>query len=470
MPGLFKRNARDAVRTTNGRVRNARAAQDENRARPPMVVRLANQWWDRLIGAVFSGSLANQTARYAAHRTTRDYIFNSVGFGVWGFLFPLLTMVASQLVGTEGAGMFSMAFVYANLIQFVGMYGVRTYQVSDVDEMDSFGAYQIQRVLTCILMVGVGYLYCSLRGYAGELLWICFGTFAFRTVDSLADVYEGRLQQQDKLWLGGASQVLRCVLAIITFSVALLATRSVSLACIGMAIAATLSLVLFTIPLTYFETERSRGWELLEIREIFVECFPTFLATFLFSIIETVPKFAMEGTLPYDYQLYFNTIYFSAQGITMAVGLVYKPQLVRLANIWSNPSHRKRFDLIILAITGVAALITAAMFAFNATVGVALLSLLYGTDFEAYRTQLYLMTIAGGMTAVIDFLYQIITVLRRQETATRIYLIAFGVAGVLSITLVTTIGFDGAVYAYLLSMAALFVMLVVQYVMIRKNG
>ena len=110
------------------------------------------------------------------------------------------------------------------------------------------------------------------------------------------------------------------------------------------------------------------------------------------------------------------------------------------------------------------------MFAFNATVGVALLSLLYGTDFEAYRTQLYLMTIAGGMTAVIDFLYQIITVLRRQETATRIYLIAFGVAGVLSIALVTTIGFDGAVYAYLLSMAALFVMLVVQYVMIRKNG
>ena len=155
-------------------------------------------WWDRLIGAVFSGSLANQTARYAAHRTTRDYIFNSVGFGVWGFLFPLLTMVASQLVGTEGADMFSMAFVYANLIQFVGMYGVRTYQVSDVDEMDSFGAYQIQRVLTCILMVGVGYLYCSLRGYAGELLWICFGTFAFRTIDSLADIYEGSSRSEER--------------------------------------------------------------------------------------------------------------------------------------------------------------------------------------------------------------------------------------------------------------------------------
>ena len=81
MPDFFKRSARDAVRTNDRRVRNTRAAQDENRARPPMVVRLANQWWDRLIGAVFSGSLANQTARYAAHRTTRDYVFNSVGFG-----------------------------------------------------------------------------------------------------------------------------------------------------------------------------------------------------------------------------------------------------------------------------------------------------------------------------------------------------------------------------------------------------
>ena len=75
------------------------------------LTRLVNHWWDRLIGAVYSGSLANQTAQYSAHNTKRDYLYNSLGSGVWGALFPILTIVATQLVGAERAGMFSMAFV-----------------------------------------------------------------------------------------------------------------------------------------------------------------------------------------------------------------------------------------------------------------------------------------------------------------------------------------------------------------------
>lgn len=456
------REGRTAARTPGSHVRERQEA--------PFVVSLVEQWWDRLISAVFSGTLADQTARYAAHRTKRDYLFNSVGLGLWGALFPLLTMIASQLVGTEQAGMFSMAFVYANLIQFVGMYGVRTYQVSDVDEMDSFGAYQLQRLLSCLLMVGVGYLFCRVRGYSGEMLSICTGTFAFRTFDAFADVYEGRLQQMDKLWLAGISQGLRCTLGVASFTLALVITRDVAIASIVMAVVALASLLMVSIPLTYFETPRSRSWEFLEIREIFAECFPTFLATFLFSLIETVPKFAMEGTLPYDDQLFFNAIYFPAQAIAMALGLVYKPQLVRLANIWADPNHRRRFDLVVIAIVGVGVGICAIVFAFNSLFGVPILSVLYGTDFASYKTDLLMMVVAGGMTAVVDFLYQIITVLRRQEVATRIYLLTFGIATVLALVLVNTIGFAGAVWTYLLSMATLFVLLIAQYVVLRVKG
>lgn len=447
-----------------------RAGDSGGRGQTPLVVRLANDWWDRLISSVFSGSLANQTARYAAHRTTRDYIFNSAGLAVWGALFPILTIICSQLVGTEEAGMFSMAFVYANLLQFFGMYGVRTFQVSDVDEIESFGAYQLHRILSCLVMLGVGWLFCLARGYADGMLTICYATFAFRAIDAFADVYEGRLQQQDKLWLAGLSQGIRCAASVIVFALALFVTRNVATASIALAIAAGVSLVLVTVPLAYLETERSRGWRLVEIREIFAECLPTFLATFLFSLIETVPKFAMEGALPYSDQLFFNAIYFPAQFIAMGLGLVYKPQLVRLATIWSNPNHRKRFDLIVIAISGVGVAIAAVMLVLNVLIGPPLLGLLYGADFEPIRSELYMMIIAGGLSAVVDFLYQIITVLRRQDVATRIYLIAFAVSAVLSVSLVNTIGFSGAVWAYTLSMGVLFVLLVIQYVLLRVKG
>ena len=446
--------------------REARPVQEK---RASGLAKLANDWWDRLIGAVYSGSFANQTAQYAAHNQVRDYIFNSAGMGIWGALFPLLTIIATQLAGAEQAGMFSMAFVIANLLEFVGNYGVRTYQVSDVDEMDSFGAYQIHRVLACLAMVGVGWAYFNIRGYSGDMLTICLGTFAFRVVDALADVYEGRLQQYDKLWLAGVSQSVRCVAGIAVFTVQLLLTRSIAVASVGMAVAALVTLVLVTVPLAYFETPRSRRWALVEIREVFVECWPAFLAQFLFALIEAIPKFAMEGALPYEDQLYFNAIYFPAQSVLMVVSLIYKPQLVRLANIWADSSARKRFDLIVIAVIAAAAVVSVVWILVAAWIGIKIQGILYGLDFEPYRQAQYLMIVAGGMSAAIDFLYQIITVLRQQKAATFSYLVGLGVVLVASYLLVLTVGFQGAVWAYFLVMVVLLVLMVIQYVRARMH-
>jgi len=173
--------------------------------------------------------------------------------------------------------------------------------------------------------------------------------------------------------------------------------------------------------------------------------------------------------LPYKAQLVFNAIYFPAQSILMVIGLVYKPQLVRLANIWSDPSRRKRFDLIIVAVLALCAVLTAVYVFIAAWIGIPITSFLYGLNFEPYRTAQYLMLVAGGMTAAIDFLYQIITVLRQQQKATGAYGIALAVVLVLSGALVPTIGFNGAVWAYFLVMVVLLALMVVQYVRVRLH-
>lgn len=45
------------------------------------IARLVNQWFDRVMGALSEGSLSDQKEEYAAHRTTRDFIWNTVGVG-----------------------------------------------------------------------------------------------------------------------------------------------------------------------------------------------------------------------------------------------------------------------------------------------------------------------------------------------------------------------------------------------------
>ena len=90
--------------------------------------RIIDEWWDRLYQLVFDKKPAEAHARiYSAGDTKRDYIWNTIGMALWGALFPVLTIVSTQLAGAEAAGRFNLAFTVATLLLFMGNYGVRTF-------------------------------------------------------------------------------------------------------------------------------------------------------------------------------------------------------------------------------------------------------------------------------------------------------------------------------------------------------
>lgn len=440
------------------------APQDESR-----IARLINSWWNRLIGAIYSGSFADETARYAAHQTTRDYICNALGQAAWGALFPLLTVMVTQLAGVAQAGMFSMAFAIGLLLLFVANYGVRTYQVSDVSEMQSFNDYQINRIITCAAMIAIGFIYCKIRAYSEPMMSICMGMILFRALDAFADVYEGRLQQQDKLYLAGISQTIRCVAAFVVCTIVLAVSRNLAWACWAMAVAEGVAVLAITLPLAFFETDRSYPWSTRAVRELFAQCLPLFLAMFLYNVLEALPKFAMEGTLSYDNQLYYNALFFPSQMILMLFGFIYKPQLVRLATIWANPDQHARFDLVILSMFGVIVAITAVFALVMSWIGIPVMNFMYGVDFEQYRSLMLVMIATGGLCAAIDFLYQVIALLREQGSITKLYLIAIAFAIPVALLLVNFAQLAGAVVASLVIMAILVVLLVYEYSTIRRR-
>ncbi|MFR7737298.1 MAG: lipopolysaccharide biosynthesis protein, partial [Eggerthella lenta] len=160
-------------------------------------------------------------------------------------------------------------------------------------------------------------------------------------------------------------------------------------------------------------------------------------------------------------------LYFPAQGILLTVGFIYKPLLVRMANVWADPTKRKRFDLIIVVIMAVIVAVAGVTALAMAWIGIPVMSFLYGVDFEQFRGLCYIMLAAGGVTAAIDFLYQVITVLRQQRAVTKLYVITFGFALFVPILLVNFTGLPGAVIGYLIVMTILFVLLIWEYLRIR---
>ena len=432
-------------------------------ARNP-IAKLANDWFDRLVGAASDKTFSGQDEEYESGRTSRDFVWNTVGFTAWGMVFPILTIVVTQLVGAENAGVFSLAFVTANLLYLIGSYGMRTYQVSDVDEYHAFKDYLISRVVTCAVMMVAGFLYCAIKGYTGQVHTLFIGICAFKAVDAMGDVCEGRLQQMDKLYLGGISLTIRSAVAFFVFAIALLITGDMGIAAVAMAIASLVTLAVVTVPLALFETPKSTPMNMRSIGLLLRESMPVFVALFLYALIDNLPKFLMEGVLSYDNQLYFNALYFPAQTVLLVIGFVYKPLLVRIANLWSDVSKRKKFDLLIIGMMVIVVVVTIAGIALMAWIGIPIMSYLYGVDFEEFRQLSYIMLAAGGVTAGIDFLYQIITVLRRQHVVVGLYLITFVLSILILTLMINMVGLKGAVIGYLIVMSILFVLLVREYV------
>ncbi len=96
----------------------------------------------------------------------------------------------------------------------------------------------------------------------------------------MADVYEGRLQQADKLYLAGMSQTLRSAGVIAVFSVALFLTRSMPIAAMAMGVTAIASLAVGHRAAGPAETAKSRRVSLREVGRLFAQCAPLFGALF----------------------------------------------------------------------------------------------------------------------------------------------------------------------------------------------
>ena len=424
---------------------------------------MVNGWFDRLFSATKQRTWSEQEEHAQAGETKKDYIWNSAGLAIWGMMFPLFTIFVTQRCGTELAGMFSLAFVTSQVLMIIANFGVRTYQASDVQERHTFFEYQIARWVTCIIMLLVGLFYFGLRGYTGDMYFISLGILLFRFFDCLSDVYEGRLQQKDKLYLAGISQTLRSAISFIAFSIFLLIFGNVGLASVVFAIASGAVFLLFTLPITLFETKRSYVLRFKSLMAIFKQCSPLFLVMFLYTFVDSIPNFSIDALLDYTNQLYFNTLYFPAQFVLLLSSFIYKPLILRLADVWADSSMRQNFGKLVVRIACAIAGVTAVALVFFATLGIPLFGLLYGIDFESMRALCLTMIVAGGITGGIDFLYQLMTITRNQTAIIRAYFIALIIAIIASILLILIFGLTGAVLTYLATMCVLFILLSIEY-------
>lgn len=158
-----------------------------------------------------------------------NFLWNAVGGVLNAGQSVFLLIVITRVCGLEAAGIFSIAFATGNLFLYLGNYGVRNYQVSDLSEKYSFHDYLRHRLCTVLLMLAAAAVYTAWSAKTGNyshyktacVLAMC----ACKAVDCLEEVFEGRYQQKGRLDRSGKLVTFRLLVSIGGMIAVLLVTR-----------------------------------------------------------------------------------------------------------------------------------------------------------------------------------------------------------------------------------------------------
>ena len=238
-----------------------------------------------------------------------EIIWNTLGSFVESLLSAVLLMFCTRLNGTEIAGMFSISFATATILNAIGDFGIRIYQVTDTKRVYKFGDYLISRIIVVLCMSAIGIAFISLTGYTAEKLWICIALILFKVIDNLSETFQGEFQLRNRLDLGGKSMVIRVSSALIMFLIVDLITKNVIASALSLTLTNLVLFILWDVRILNGFEKIQLKFDKINVKKILFECLPLAISTMLSLYIINATKYAIDNFGDYTMQTYFNVIY-----------------------------------------------------------------------------------------------------------------------------------------------------------------
>lgn len=394
------------------------------------------------------------------------YLWNTASGLLMAFQSVIMLTVLTHVCDMVAAGIFTLAYANANLFLNLGKYGIRNFQVSDVDEKYDFQSYLIARLISVAAMIvlGTAWLVWSAAtvGYPLEKSLTIFMMLIFKAIDALEDVFHGNYQQHGRLDVGAKVLTLRMVTMIglyaglITVSHDLLLSLTTTTVFTGLFFVGETLWVRnkFGLPTSTHTLADNANTALRRAGSLLKESFPVFLALFLLFYIGNAPKYAIDATLDDTAQAYYGFIAMPVFVVGLLANFVYNPIIASLAEAWSAGYRQKfarRFTVQIILIAGITIVCVGGAW----LLGIPVLNLLYNVELEPYKTDLIILLVGGGFLATATLFTTGITIIRWQRKLTLGYVVVAVLAFSASPAAVSAAGIDGASWIYLVLMAFL---------------
>lgn len=369
----------------------------------------------------------------------------------------ILLMVVGRTNGLEDAGILTIAFAIGNLMMTIGRYGVRNYQVTDVEEKLSFGSYFTHRICTVFLMgivTGTYLIYAwHFNGYSEYKCWAILLICLIYMAESLEDVFWGLYQKNGRIDIGAKVFIGRWALHLVVTSIGMCLTHQMIQSLFwGFLAGAFASLAANRKIITTYYKGSFIQWS--GVKQIFSSCFPLFIVAFLTNYVSSAPKYAIDKYMYEADQACYGYIAMPVFVVMLFSSFVYQPMLTDIADEWNEQnmhSLQNRILKIVIAVLGLTAICLAGAY----VCGIPVLSWLYATDLGRYKKELLILMIAGGGLGLVTFASTLLTVIRKQKITMLGYVFIALLAKLFFGHMVKSAGLSGAAGFYAVLMWAL---------------
>lgn len=214
---------------------------------------------------------------------------------VYFFAQWLTTVLAVRLADFETAGIFAMAISFTNLFYFLALFGIRNYQISDVEKRFSDGQYLAARILT-MAMAAIGFLIVAIVNDLPRYTFCCYSVYMlFKLGEAYTEGYFPLLQLREDYMTLAVSYTAKGLISTMAFALSLYLTADLLMATVWMTVGYILCIIALDIPqLIKMGIERpvfSGCWEILR------NCVPLLLVSLSTPVMNYMTRYAIEQEL-----------------------------------------------------------------------------------------------------------------------------------------------------------------------------
>ncbi|MCF0142207.1 MAG: oligosaccharide flippase family protein [Parasporobacterium sp.] len=341
----------------------------------------------------------------------KNIVFNSIGTFVMFFCQWLMTVLVVRISGFSDSGILSLAMSCGSVFLIIAAFGIKTYQVSDVEYRYSDGVYMAAKLLCIALTVAIAIVWTLVSAYDTEEKGAIILYMIYQMIYSYADAVYGTWQRKWRLELAGMSMIMRSVGSLIFFCLVLWLLKSIVAAIASMIIVTLIVLLAFDLPRSSKIVSIKPDFSDKKALKLIKECLPFAIYTFLHTLVLTVPKLAVRGFFDKDSLGIFSSVLAPVTALQVIATFVINP-LTTLFAMYLKNGDKKNLVKSLLKVCAMLAGFLVAGVLVCIFLGEWGLNLLYGGEIIPYAYLLIPMVFISILTALTITLGNLAVVLR----------------------------------------------------------